>query len=105
MRTIFLNAFAQVGCFFFMLSKLCCFSTRLCDISALFLQVIVFLYLLDNETSWLILISSGVGLLIEFWKITKAADVTYGVNEKGLPWLSVKEKQRYMRCPCCCSGC
>jgi hypothetical protein len=36
------------------------------------MQFIIFLYLLDNDTSWVILISSGVGLLIELWKINKA---------------------------------
>lgn len=38
------------------------------------MQGIVFLYLLDNstDTSWIILISSGVGLAIEMWKIKKA---------------------------------
>lgn len=35
-------------------------------------QLIVFLYLLDNDTSWMILASSGVGCCIEFWKIGKA---------------------------------
>jgi len=35
-------------------------------------QVIIFFYLLDNDTSWMIIISSGVGLLIEFWKLKKA---------------------------------
>ncbi|EGF77440.1 hypothetical protein BATDEDRAFT_13981 [Batrachochytrium dendrobatidis JAM81] len=34
-------------------------------------QAIIFLYLLDNETSWMILASNGVGLLIEIWKINK----------------------------------
>lgn len=38
----------------------------------LFFQVVIFLYLLDNDTSWMILMSSGVGLLIEVWKLRKA---------------------------------
>ena len=39
-------------------------------------QAIVLLYLLDNDTSWMILISNGVGLLIEVWKIHKTVIVT-----------------------------
>ena len=38
-------------------------------------QGIVFLYLLDNDTSWVILISSGTGLLIEIWKVNKAVKI------------------------------
>jgi hypothetical protein len=38
-------------------------------------QTIIFLYLLDNDTSWVIVISSGIGLLIEAWKIKKAVIV------------------------------
>jgi hypothetical protein len=38
-------------------------------------QLIIFLYLLDNDTSWMILLSSGVGLIIEFWKIGKAMHI------------------------------
>lgn len=38
-------------------------------------QLIIFLYLLDNDTSWMILLSSGVGLVIEFWKIGKAMHI------------------------------
>ncbi|KAJ3232560.1 hypothetical protein HDU78_006990 [Chytriomyces hyalinus] len=38
-------------------------------------QLIIFLYLLDNETSWMIIISNGVGLVIEAWKINKTVIV------------------------------
>ncbi len=41
------------------------------------LQTIIFLYLLDNETSKMILVSSFVGLMIEVWKIQKV--VTFKV--------------------------
>ena len=37
-----------------------------------FFQTIIFLYLFDNDTSTLILLSTGVGLLIEYWKLHKA---------------------------------
>lgn len=35
------------------------------------LQSIIFLYLLDTETSWMIIISTAVGLMIEVWKLKK----------------------------------
>ncbi|OBZ83778.1 Cleft lip and palate transmembrane protein 1 [Choanephora cucurbitarum] len=40
----------------------------------IFFQVVIFLYLLDNnqETSYMVLISQGFGLLIELWKVFKA---------------------------------
>ncbi|CAH0518133.1 unnamed protein product [Peronospora belbahrii] len=37
-----------------------------------FFQLVIFLYLMDNDTSWLILFQSGIGLVIEVWKIKKA---------------------------------
>lgn len=40
-----------------------------------FMQLVILLYLFDNDTSWIILISASVGLVIEAWKITKAVDV------------------------------
>ena len=42
-----------------------------------FMQAIIFLYLLDNNenTSWMILFSQGMGIAIEAWKITKTANV------------------------------
>merc|ERR1719198_1521558 len=36
-----------------------------------FFQTVIFLYLCDNDTSWMVLGTSGVGLLIEYWKISK----------------------------------
>ncbi|KAK9791843.1 hypothetical protein WJX73_009711 [Symbiochloris irregularis] len=59
-----------------------------------FCQVIVFLYLLDNETSMVILLSSGVGLAIEFWKVTKAMDVSFDRSGR-IPRLRFKDKQSY----------
>ena len=43
-------------------------------------QFIIFLYLLDNDTSWMILASSGVGVCIEFWKIGKAMRIEVGTS-------------------------
>eukprot|EP01083_Nonionella_stella_P025682 70762_1 len=34
----------------------------------LFCSIVIFFYLWENETSWMILISSCVGIVIEFWK-------------------------------------
>ncbi|OSX60113.1 hypothetical protein POSPLADRAFT_1182513 [Postia placenta MAD-698-R-SB12] len=40
-------------------------------------QIIILLYLIDNneQTSWMILMGSGMGVLVEAWKITKAVDI------------------------------
>ncbi|KUI71602.1 Cleft lip and palate transmembrane protein 1 [Cytospora mali] len=42
-----------------------------------FMQAVILLYLVDNSqnTSWMILASQGVGILIELWKITTVVDV------------------------------
>lgn len=42
-----------------------------------FMQSVIFLYLLDNNenTSWMILFGQGMGIAIEAWKITKSVDV------------------------------
>jgi len=45
------------------------------------MQFIIFLYLMDNETSWMILISSGLGLVIEVWKIFKALNIKYDATK------------------------
>ncbi|KAI9114334.1 hypothetical protein K1719_014562 [Acacia pycnantha] len=57
-------------------------------------QLIVFLYLLDNDTSWMILASSGVGCIIEFWKIGKAMHIE--VDRTGrIPMLKFRDRESY----------
>lgn len=57
-------------------------------------QLIVFLYLLDNDTSWMILASSGIGCCIEFWKIGKAMHIE--VDRSGrIPMLRFRNRESY----------
>eukprot|EP00002_Diphylleia_rotans_P034863 TRINITY_DN7532_c0_g1_i2.p1 TRINITY_DN7532_c0_g1~~TRINITY_DN7532_c0_g1_i2.p1 ORF type:complete len:531 (-),score=128.18 TRINITY_DN7532_c0_g1_i2:107-1699(-) len=59
-------------------------------------QLVIFLYLLDNETSWVILISSFVGMLIEFWKVQKAADVK--ITRTGFfPKITITDRESYIK--------
>ncbi|KAL3818770.1 hypothetical protein ACJIZ3_004675 [Penstemon smallii] len=59
-----------------------------------FCQLIVFLYLLDNDTSWMILASSGVGCCIEFWKIGKAMHIE--IDRSGrIPMLRFRNRDSY----------
>ncbi|KAG5973684.1 hypothetical protein E4U55_000328 [Claviceps digitariae] len=60
-----------------------------------FMQTIIFLYLLDNSqnTSWIILGSQVVGIVIEFWKVTTVVDVRLRPAPPGsiLPYTIVME--------------
>jgi hypothetical protein len=57
-------------------------------------QLVIFLYLLDSETSMVILFSSGVGTAIEFWKVTQAMDVS--IDRSGrFPKLKFSDKAGY----------
>lgn len=59
-----------------------------------FCQLIVFLYLLDNDTSWMILASSGIGCCIEFWKIGKAMHIE--IDRSGrIPMLRFRDRESY----------
>lgn len=50
-----------------------------------FMQTVIFLYLMDNSegTSWMILLGQGMGILLEAWKITKTVDVRVRAAESG----------------------
>ncbi|KAG1873595.1 cleft lip and palate associated transmembrane protein [Suillus subalutaceus] len=66
-------------------------------ITNVFVQTVVLLYLIDNNenTSWMILMGSGMGVVIEAWKITKAVDISIIAAPSGsqLPYmLSIKDK-------------
>ena len=63
-------------------------------------QAIIFLYLLDNDTSFVVLASTAVGVAIEFWKLTQAMHVTLERKPAGssslLPFrLKFKDKASY----------
>lgn len=54
-----------------------------------FMQAVIFLYLLDNSegTSWVILGGQGFGILLEAWKITKTVDVRLRKATTPNAWL------------------
>ncbi len=58
------------------------------------MTVIIFLYLLDKneETSYMIILPAGFGILIECWKITKACKIE---SKATFPWISIKDKDSY----------
>lgn len=58
-------------------------------------QLVVFLYLLDNETSYTVLFSSGLGLALEFWKITKAMQVSLTWRAGFIPVLKFEDRLSY----------
>jgi len=58
-----------------------------------FCQLVILLYLLDNDTSFVVLLSSGMGLLIEVWKVTKAMDVTF--RSEGKWAFKVQDRESY----------
>ncbi|KAF4984233.1 hypothetical protein FZEAL_521 [Fusarium zealandicum] len=63
-----------------------------------FMQAVIFLYLLDNSqnTSWMILGSQVVGIVIEFWKITTVVNVRLRPGAPGsfLPYTIVFEDKQ-----------
>ncbi|KAI0368074.1 cleft lip and palate transmembrane 1 [Pilatotrama ljubarskyi] len=66
-------------------------------VTNVFVQIIILLYLIDNneQTSWMILMGSGIGVVIEAWKITKAVDISVAPSPPGswLPYqIQIKDK-------------
>ncbi len=62
-----------------------------------FMQAVIFLYLVDNSqnTSWMILGSQGIGILIELWKVTTVVNVRLREAPPGslIPYRVVFEDQ------------
>jgi hypothetical protein len=54
-------------------------------IANVIVQLIILLYLLDNnaDTSWMIVFGQGMGMLIEAWKVTKALDISIVQSPPG----------------------
>lgn len=67
---------------------------------AVFQSLIVLLYVLDNETNFMIRMSCFVGLGIEVWKIHKVVDIKYDSEHKILgifPKVSFTDKGSYVQ--------
>jgi hypothetical protein len=65
-----------------------------------FMQSVIFLYLMDNNenTSWMILFGQGMGIAIEAWKITKTVNVRIRPTPPGsfLPYSIVFEDKHVL---------
>ncbi|CAZ82473.1 unnamed protein product [Tuber melanosporum] len=58
-----------------------------------FMQAVIFLYLLDNSdgTSWMILAGQGFGILLEAWKITRMVNVKIRPVNSFIPYRVIFE--------------
>ncbi|XP_062393834.1 lipid scramblase CLPTM1L-like isoform X1 [Sardina pilchardus] len=74
-----------------------------------FSTLVIFLHLLGDQKGWLLLIPTGVGVVLELWKLKRAFSiqddkfeelerVTSGYDSQGMRFLS------YLLCPLCVSG-
>ncbi|CAK5073728.1 unnamed protein product [Meloidogyne enterolobii] len=65
----------------------------------IFQSLIVFLYVWDNDSSWVIRMSIGFGLLIEIWKIPKCLDVKINYEQPifgFIPRIQFSDKGSYI---------
>ncbi|KAG8240246.1 hypothetical protein J437_LFUL004706 [Ladona fulva] len=53
-----------------------------------FSQIVVFLYLLDENTSLLVLVPTGIGVVIELWKSKKVLRMKFDMNGRG--WMPLR---------------
>ncbi|XP_007491636.3 putative lipid scramblase CLPTM1 isoform X1 [Monodelphis domestica] len=64
-----------------------------------FQSLVVLLYILDNETNFVVQVSVFIGVLIDLWKITKVMDVRLDRENKVagvFPRLTFKDKSTYI---------
>lgn len=59
-----------------------------------FFQIVILLYLFDNDTSYMVLLSNAIGVAIEIWKISKAMTISL-FDATGKFALSFKETDTY----------
>ncbi len=59
-------------------------------------QIVILLYLLDNDTSFMILVSNGVSVAIELWKISKAFKLSI-MDENGKWNFQWEETETYSK--------
>lgn len=57
-----------------------------------FFQLVILLYLVENETSWMVLISNAIGVCIEGWKLRKAVAVNL-TWRGGWPSLTLEDRE------------
>uniref|UniRef100_A0A915N4G8 Cleft lip and palate transmembrane protein 1 n=1 Tax=Meloidogyne javanica TaxID=6303 RepID=A0A915N4G8_MELJA len=65
----------------------------------IFQSLIVFLYVWDNDSSWVIRMSIGFGLLIEIWKVPKCLDVKINYEQPifgFIPRVQFSDKGSYI---------
>jgi hypothetical protein len=64
------------------------------------MQLIIFLYLVDNSdgTSWMILFGQGMGIVVEAWKITKTVNIRVRNSAPGslIPYKIVFEDKHQL---------
>lgn len=64
-----------------------------------FTQLIVLLYVLDNQTNTVVIISVGIGLCIDLWKVPKVLNVTVDYENKWfglIPRVKMAHKTSYV---------
>ena len=66
-----------------------------------FFQIVILLYLLEHQTSWIVLASVAVGAVIEVWKIFRAIRLKVVITRPfgsrlSVPWVSFEDRSSYV---------
>ena len=56
-------------------------------------SVVILFYLMDNETSWMILLSTGSNIIMECWKIKMASKVS---RIDKFPYFKLEDRESYV---------